>query len=146
MGFLFKTKCRIFQNYLRDYRNRHNSKIYKSMSEDELWEAVLYGRLVANPIDVMLSDSIALEVVRKYFKQVVGKGDYYSLDYARKKIQLTNCQQKVKNRLISALCLGNYCRSIAKARASLQGNEEEDFGRSLKELAGMGYTTHHEFV
>ncbi|MEA4835815.1 MAG: hypothetical protein VB133_11840 [Anaeromusa sp.] len=134
----FELQCKYPKVYSLAKGNRYNSKMYKSMSDDEHWEVNFHGQLITNPIDVLLSESIALEVVRKYFNQVVGKGDYYSLDYARKKIQLTNCQQKVKDRLISVLGLVNCCRSISKARASLQGKEEKKFGRSLKELAGMG--------
>lgn len=133
----FEVQCKYSKVYSLAKENRYNSRVYKSMSDDEIWENLLHGRLIMNPIDVLLDDSVAFNVVRKYFGQIIGEGDYYSLKIARKKIDSMNSHKKVKDRLSDALNLVNRCRSISKARALLQEKDLEVFKRSLKELSGM---------
>jgi hypothetical protein len=134
----FEVQCKYPKVYSLAKKDRYNSGLYKSMSEEELWDELQYGRIITNPPDVMLSDSVASDIVRKYFDKVIGNGDYYSLEIAKKKVQSENCRQKVRDRLIRALSLVNRYRGIAKAKTALHGEELENFKRSLKGLRRIG--------
>ena len=134
----FEVQCKYPKIYSLAKNNRYNSKLYKSMSDDELFNEIQYGQIITNPIDVILSDAVAFDIVRKYFRRVIGYGDYYSLDVAKKRILSVNCHHKVQDRLIETLILVNRCRSIAKAKATLHGENLEIFKRSLKHLGGIG--------
>jgi len=108
------------------------------MSESEIWEEILSGRMISNPIDIMLSDAVASDIVSNYFNKVIRKGDYYTLEVARRKIESEKCHQKIKDRLIHTLNLVKRCRGISKAKVTLQGKELEDFKRSLRDLDKLG--------
>jgi len=104
----------------------------------ELYNDMISYRHIAIPLDAMLADSIAEDVIRKYFYKVIRKGDYYTLATAKRIIQSENCHPKKKDRLISALTLINQCRGIYKAKCTLQGKDLEVFKRSIKDLELIG--------
>lgn len=91
-----------------------------------------------NVKDEMLSDDVSTTIIRNYFNKVIGRGNYYTLDMARKMIEHQNFSPKKKDRLILDLKLINYRQGIYKAKAVLHDKELDDFNRSLRELAAIG--------
>lgn len=108
-------KTRYMQKQIRDY-------------EDDFEKILL----------VMLSDEISEKIITSYYNKTIGKGDYYTLVEARKKIRSMNFHQNKENRLIEALELVNTHRGIYKAKAHLSGKKLDDFRRSIKDLGEMG--------
>jgi hypothetical protein len=86
------------------------------------------------PIDVMLSDDVSANVIRSYFNKVIRQGDYLTLDGARWMVSAHNFRRDKEDRLIFALEIINECRSIAKAKKKLHGEEIKEFKRSLNDL------------
>lgn len=82
----------------------------------------------------MISDRVCRDVIVKYFNKIVRKGNYFTLDGARWMVEAYHFRQDKEDRLIDALELVSECRGIAKAKATLQGEEVKDFKRSLKDL------------
>lgn len=116
-------------------RNSRYCKSYDDIPADELWEMVENDmRNPSIPIDVMLSDDVSANVIRSYFNKVIRKGDYLTLDCARWMVSSHNFRQDKEDRLIFALEKINECRSIAKAKKKLHGEEVKEFKRSLKDL------------
>ena len=133
----FEVQCMYRKLYSMAKTKINKSDISESSNEMELsdlYDALISRSRVAIPIDAMLSDDIAADVIHKYFYKVIRGGDYYSLEIARNMIQSEDCHQKKKDRLISALTLTNLCRSIHKAIITLEGTELQAFKRSLKDL------------
>ena len=85
-------------------------------------------------IQEMLSDDIAETIITKYYQRIIGCGDYYTLELARKQVEARNFHPKKTKRLIDVLEHVNQCRGISKAMATLQGQIREDFKRSIREL------------
>lgn len=134
----FEVQCKYRKLYSM---SKNNARILSEISDASKRElAELYDDLMCRrrpttiPMDIILSDDISTEEITKYFYKVIRKGDYYTLEKAKRKIQLEHCRQKKKDRLISALTLINQCRGINKAKSILQGKELESFKRSLKDL------------
>jgi len=86
-------------------------------------------------INEMVSDEICHSVIQKYFYKTVRSGDYFTLYGARKIIESHNFRRDKETRLIWALELVNDYRSIAKVKATLTGDELDEFKRSLTDLA-----------
>lgn len=86
----------------------------------------------------MLSEEFCADVIRSYFNRVIGKGDYYTLDGARKRIEQQGFTLGKEQRLINELKMINTYRGIANAKAALHGDGLVDFRRSLRELEDMG--------
>jgi hypothetical protein len=136
----FEVQCRYGKLYSMTKNGICQSKISKISDEKsliELYGDILYGRHVAIPMDVLLSDDVCVEVIDKYFDKIILQGDYYTLSDAKTKIQSVDCHQKKKDRLIGALTLINRCRGISRAKESLSGEKLETFKRSLKDLNKM---------
>jgi hypothetical protein len=133
-----EVQCKYPKVYSMSKDIRYDSKLYKDMASEELFTEIMTGQIITNPIDVLLTDDIAFDVVRKYYNRIIGRGDYYTLATARTRVQSERFHPKVKERLIEALELVNRCRGITKARATLHGGELIDFERSLKDLQKMG--------
>lgn len=91
-----------------------------------------------NLISVMLSDEFCQKVITSYYYKTIGRGDYYSLDAARKKIKSMNFNQNKEDRLLKALKLVNLHRGIFKAKSHLQGKELADLKRSMIDLGEIG--------
>ena len=90
-----------------------------------------------NAIRELLSNSVAEDVIRSYYKRTIGMNDYYTLEHARRIVANSNFQLKKCYRLIEALELVSSCRGISKAMDTLKEKELEDFKRSLRELADI---------
>jgi hypothetical protein len=94
-----------------------------------------YGKLKPITIDDLLSDDTSERIIRKYYNQIIRKGDYYTLDEARHRItNFHNFNTNKRNRLISTLEYINQCRGITKAMETLQEKDLLDFRRTLKDL------------
>lgn len=76
-------------------------------------------------------------IVSSYYEKVIGKGDWYSLPEAVRIIQSKNFNSQREQRYIDTLKYVSQCRSLAKAKASYQGNELLAFKQTLKELADL---------
>lgn len=90
-----------------------------------------------NHINEFLSDKTASIIINEYFNRVIGKGDYYTLRMARKIIEKYKFADKKEQRLISALEFISKCGSVSKAKAAYEGQELEDFRRTLRDLADL---------
>lgn len=86
----------------------------------------------------MLSEEFCADVIRSYFNRVIGRGDYFTLDGARKKIEQQGFSLVKEQRLIGDLKMINTYRGIANAKAALHDERLVDFRRSLRELENMG--------
>ena len=62
-----------------------------------------------------------IEIISSYYEKVIGRGDWYTLPEAVQKIKSKNFNSQKEKRLIDVLQYINQCRSLAKAKASLQG-------------------------
>ena len=89
----------------------------------------------SNVKNEMLSDDVSASIIRQYFGKVIGSGDYYTLDLARKMVERQPFTPKRKAKLITALELINSRQGIYNSKLGLYGKELDDFNRSLRELA-----------
>ena len=85
----------------------------------------------------MLSNDCYDRIVSYYFNKIIGRGNYYPLDNARRMIENQGFKLNKEYRLISALKLIKDRQGIANVKAALKGKDEEDFRRSLRELADL---------
>jgi hypothetical protein len=86
----------------------------------------------------MLSDGFCADVISRYFHRVIGVGNYSLLETAKRMIQSREFHPKKEARLIAALSFTNSSRGVAKAKAKLDGEELEEYRRSLRELGNLG--------
>ena len=116
---------------------KENSKFSaSSLSPEELDELFSsgIGYNPSIPIDVTLSSKVSDSVNRKHLAQIIGRGDYFTLDGARSIVESYNYKRNKEERLVKALELINECHGVAKAKAKLNGRDLTDFNRSLKDL------------
>lgn len=85
-------------------------------------------------VDVILSNEIANQISRKYFFKIIGKGDYFILDLARKIVQSYHYRHDKEERMLFALEMVNQYHGIARAKSKLPVYELPDFKRSIKDL------------
>ena len=95
------------------------------------------GNECPNKYKSLLNPLTCVGIVSSYYEKVIGKGDWYSLPEAVRIIQSKNFNSQREQRYIDALKYVNQCRSLAKAKASYQGNELIAFKQTLKELADL---------
>ena len=95
------------------------------------------GNNCVNKYKDILTPLRCVEIISSYYEKVIGKGDWYSLPEAVRIVQSKNFNSQREIRLTSALKYVSQCRSIAKAKASYQGNELLAFKQTLKELADL---------
>ena len=95
------------------------------------------GNNCVNKYKDILTPLRCVEIISSYYEKVIGKGDWYSLPKAVRIIQSENFNSQREQRYIDALKYVNQCRSLAKAKASYQGNELIAFKQTLKELADL---------
>lgn len=98
-------------------------------------EATKLGDHELNKYKSLLSPLICIKIVSDYYKKVIGKGDWYTLQEAVCIIRSKKYNSQKEKRLLDALSLVNQCRSIAKAKALLQGHELEAFKRTVEDLS-----------
>ena len=85
----------------------------------------------------LLAPLTCIEIISSYYEKVIGKGDWYTLSEAVQIIQSKNFNSQREQRYIDTLKYVSQCRSLAKAKASYQGNELLAFKQTLKELADL---------
>lgn len=101
-------------------------------------KAMESGNLDFNKYESLLIDDACHDAINYYFNKVIGKGDWYTLQAATRKIEACNFNKQHEQRLIEALQLVNRCRSVATAKASYQGRDLETFKQTSKELSRLG--------
>lgn len=79
-----------------------------------------------------------LKVINAYYKNTIGRGDWFTLSAAEEKIESKSYNSQKEDRLRNALREVNQCRSLSKAKAKYQGDDLEAFKRTLKDLADIG--------
>ena len=92
-------------------------------------------------IDILkkiLSEENCREVICGYYNRVIMHGDYYTLDLARQSVKRKGYSKSKEDRLILALELVNHYRGIAKAKATLNGKDLDNFRHSLRNLTDIG--------
>ena len=92
------------------------------------------NRDYCNMQSAFFSDNLARDIIVRYFDSIIGRGDYYTLDLARRIVRSRQFKPQKEQRLIADLELVNRKQGVANARAILQGQAREDFNRSLREL------------
>ena len=95
------------------------------------------GNKCPNKYKSLLTPLRCIEIVSSYYEKVIGKGDWYTLQEAVRKIKSKNFNSQKEKRLINALQYVSQCRSLAKAKAPLHDYELDAFKRTLKELSGF---------
>ena len=125
----------------REYKRE--SKFFVSI--DDLSLEDVYQQLISRepynpsiPVDTMLSSKVSDRVNRKHFTQIIGQGDYFTLDGARSIIKSYNYRCDKQERLLWTLGWIKECQGIARAKSKLYGLDLDDFKRSLKDLNSIG--------
>jgi hypothetical protein len=85
----------------------------------------------------MMSDEMCYENIRRYFYEIIRRGDYYSFREAKRIIERKVEKWDKISRLINALELVNYYGSIANAKANLHGEQLVEFRRSIRDLEDL---------
>lgn len=91
-----------------------------------------------NKYENLLQPQVCDEIIRWYFFETVGIGDWYSFAEAVKKIDSYNFNSQKRNRLVEAMRTVSDCRSVHKAKESCPQDDVESFSRTLKELSNLG--------
>lgn len=100
-------------------------------------EADVSGNHCHNKYESLFSHEYCIDAVSSYFNKVIGKGDWYTLQNAINIIRLHDFNNQKEKRLIDALQLVNQCRSVAKAKKTLQACDLKGFKKTLKELSAL---------
>jgi hypothetical protein len=97
--------------------------------------AIVEENTKINKYEYLLSCDTCNEIINYYFNKTIGSEHWQTLQGAIREIESMNYKKRKKRRLIEALQLVNQCRSLARAKASLQGEELVVFKQTLKELS-----------
>lgn len=135
----FEVQYKYPKLYLLAKEGQKDSRFFRSHGEfsvEDIYQALISDEFhnPSIPVDVVLSSKISDYVNRKHFTQIIGVGDYFTLDIARRIVKSYNYRSDKEERIIYALELINDCRGVAKAKTKLRGPELDDFRRSLKDL------------
>lgn len=136
-----EVQCKYLKLYPLSKNIRDKSRFCiadENISIDETYERVITNiRNPSIPIDVMLSEEVYDNLVRKDFYRILRKGDYFTLDGARSIVESYQFRNDKEERIIYALELVKERHGIAKAKSRLHGSDLTDFNRSLKDLDDM---------
>jgi hypothetical protein len=138
----FEVQCRNMKLNSISKSSLCKPKMSEYSSDKEVAEIIedfmLLGRNPpAIPMDVLLSDEISADVIQKYFNKIIRKGDYYTLDIAKRMVESKGFHPKKEARLINTLISINNKRGISKAKENLTERELEIFRRSIRELEDL---------
>lgn len=86
----------------------------------------------------LLQPWVCEEVIRRYFFETVGKGDWCSFAQAVGIIDSQKFYKQRKKRLVDVLHTASRCRSVHKAIESCQKSEVDSFKHTLNELSSFG--------
>ena len=117
----FEVQCK----YIKTYHMKH--KLMKNPYE-------LTGCITRD----MLSDDISRKIINDYFRRIIMRGDYYTLQGAKDKVKAHSFRKSKESRLVWALTLINESRGISNAKEKLSDNEQEDFIKAMRELEDIG--------
>jgi hypothetical protein len=95
------------------------------------------GNCNVNKYEDLLAHYTCTDIISDYFNKVVGKGDWHTLHDAIRIIESQHFNKQKEKRLIDALRLVNYCRSIAKAKNAFKDDELKNFKKTLKDLSSL---------
>ena len=136
-----EVQCKYPKLYPLSKNLRHKSKFYisdENASLEELYERIINEiRSPSIPIDVMLSEEVYDNLIRKDFYRILRKGDYFTLDGARSIVESHRFRNDKEERIIYTLELVKKSHGIAKAKSRLHGPDLTDFNRSLNDLDDM---------
>lgn len=90
-----------------------------------------------NKYGSFLSHEACNETINYYFKKIIGRGDWYTLQAAIHIIKTQHFNKQKENRLIRALHFVSQCRSLAKAKESYQNSDLKAFKRALQDLSSL---------
>ena len=100
-------------------------------------EAERAGNHHRNKYEDLLTHEYCLDVISSYFNKIIGRGGWYTLQKAASMVNSQSFNEQKKKRLINALQLVNQCRSVARAKNTLQGYDLKAFKTTLKELSSL---------
>ena len=95
------------------------------------------GHNGCNKYKSLLSPINCIQIVSNYYKRVIGKGDWFTLQEAICIIKSHHFNMQHEKRLVDALQFVNQCRSIAKAKALCEGKDLDSLKQTLNELSGL---------
>lgn len=95
------------------------------------------GNKSINKFENLLSYDTCSDIIVDYFKKVIMRGDWYTLQEAVRIIERQNYNRQKEKRLIDVLELVSHCRSLAKAKTAYQGEELSAFKRTLRDLTSL---------
>lgn len=123
--------------------HRRESKFFISpegLSAEEMYQEITSPETPnpSIPVDVVLSGRVSDRIIRKHFAQIIGRGDYFTLDGARSIVESYNYRHDKEERMIWTLRWIRKNYGIARAQAKLHGPDQAEFKRSLKDLNSIG--------
>ena len=95
------------------------------------------GNHKTNKYESLLTNEICSEIISKYYKRTIMKGDWHSLQYAIRRIRLHNFNIQKENRLIDVLNFVNDCKTLSDAKSEYKGDLKA-FKRTLNDLSNLG--------
>lgn len=84
--------------------------------------------------DSVLPTNVSYDIVEKYIFKTLRKGDYFTLEIAKKIVESYTFRPEKEERLLYALDIVSESRGIAAAKEKLSGLELDNFKRSLNDL------------
>lgn len=90
-----------------------------------------------NKYEHLLTHDVCIDMISSYYKKIIGRGDWYTLQEAIRKIQLQHFNSQKKERLIKALKRVSDYHSVAKAKAAYHGSDLDAFKRTLNDLSSL---------
>lgn len=90
-----------------------------------------------NKYESLLSRVACSDIIDRYYKKAIGRGDWYTLQEAIRIIQFQHFNRQKEERLVKALKLVNDCRGVARAKAAYQGRDLDAFKRTLNDLSSL---------
>lgn len=135
----FEIQCKYQKLYTisKCYRsNECNFFNFTEKSVEELYYDYIESGVSVPTInsDSVLPTNVSYDMVEKYIFKTLRKGDYFTLEIAKKIVESYNFRSEKEDRLLYALDIVSKARGIAAAKEKLSGLELDDFKRSLNDL------------
>ena len=102
-------------------------------------QAAESGNPDLNKYKDLLTPEVCQKIVADYYGKTIGRGDWFTLQAARKQIEWRGYHSQKKRRLIHVLEAVNRCRSVSVAKGNCaRGAEIDAFKRTLQDLSIRG--------
>lgn len=88
--------------------------------------------------NMIFSEDWNVDVIDRYWKRIVGTGDWWCRELAEKKIRSMGWSRNKTDRLIGVLNLVEMYGGVGKARCRLDGRDRVVFVEGVRELDGIG--------